>query len=247
MSTEVTALASFRSVTYDLYANFPTSPAVEDLAYATDRRALYRWNGAAWEHMSQYHFYGIAADKPTAADLPGGSTYFETDTKKLQQVQSGVWEVVTALGAVSSIYVSDTLRNSNNALKETLSTSYVKVKEMLLNADLIACRIKFDLCVSTTLREAFGRIYKNGVAIGTQQSTSSDTFITYSQDFAGFVAGDLIQIYSKLSEELETNKARVQNMRFYYESQIMTLADETLVTPLPTTFDPTISVTNQDP
>lgn len=96
MVTEITALASFRNVTYDLYANFPTSPAVEDLAYATDRKTLYRWSGAAWQYLTQYHGYGAAAAKPTAADLPDGSTYFETDTGKTQQVQAGSWVEINA-------------------------------------------------------------------------------------------------------------------------------------------------------
>lgn len=96
MTTEVTALASFRSVTYDTYTNFPTSPAVEDLAYATDRKTLYRWSGAAWQYLTQYHGYGTAALIPTAANLPDGSTYYETDTLKTQQVQAAAWVEINA-------------------------------------------------------------------------------------------------------------------------------------------------------
>lgn len=245
MGTEVTALASFRSVTYDTYANFPTSPAVEDLAYATDRRALYRWSGAAWEHMSQYHFYGIAADKPAAADLPGGSTYFETDTGKTKQVQAGAWVTVVTLGVELSMAASDVLRNSNDAEKGTQSLTYVKVKECLLNADLPACRIKFDLRNNADAYVAYGKIYKNGVAIGTERTNNTWTTVTFSQDFTGFVSGDLIQIYAKQAQA--THWAYVSNMRFYYTQVARKLGGSELVSPLATLADPTISVTNQDP
>lgn len=243
MGTEVTALASFRSVTYDTYANFPTSPAVEDLAYATDRRALYRWSGAAWEFMSQYHFYGVAAGKPTAADLPDGSTYFETDTGKTQQVQAGAWVAVVSVGVVSQPVPSDTLRNSNDAEKTTNSTSYIKLKECLLNADLPGCRIKFSLKADSYT--AYGRVYKNGVAIGTERSQGGGAATEYSEDFTGFVSGDLIQIYAKNSDV--SGLTRIKDFRFYYNQMVVSLAGDTLITALSTTTDPTISMTNQDP
>ncbi|GAI15256.1 unnamed protein product [marine sediment metagenome] len=39
---------------------------------------------------------------------------------------------------------SEDLRNSNDAERSTEATEYVMVKEVLLNADLAGCRIKFD-------------------------------------------------------------------------------------------------------
>ncbi len=44
---------------------------------------------------------------------------------------------------------------------------------------------------------AYARVYKNGVAVGTERSTLSTTLVFYDEDFTALVAGDLIQIYGK--------------------------------------------------
>ena len=73
--------------------------------------------------------------------------------------------------------VSDTLQHSNDASKTTTSwPSYVKLKEMKLNAPLAACRIKFDL-----------------------DGDGGASPATKSEDFAGFAKDDLIQIYGRYS------------------------------------------------
>jgi len=152
------------------------------------------------------------------------------------------------------IAISNTLRNSNDTAKSTSSTSYVKIKEVLLNAALARCRIKFDLRVTTGAGEntALAKIYKNGAAIGTEQSNTSTTYVTKSQDFVSLnaVAGDLIQIYArKISGDSAASQVRY--MRFYYDpdDKITHIGGYELVTPLDLTpvRDPTIPMTNQDP
>jgi hypothetical protein len=44
---------------------------------------------------------------------------------------------------------------------------------------------------------AYGRIYRNGSAVGTERSTSSETDVVFSQDISGWTAGDMVQIYAK--------------------------------------------------
>jgi hypothetical protein len=62
----------------------------------------------------------------------------------------------------------------------------------------IACfgtfRITFDLKHSSGNANATGRIYKNGSPFGTAQSTTSTTYVTFSEDLV-FSTGDLIQLY----------------------------------------------------
>lgn len=139
---------------------------------------------------------------------------------------------------------SDNLRNSNDVEKHLSTDTYTKLKEVKLNADLAGCRIKFDLKNGTATFDATAKIYKNGVAIGTERSVNPNTYQTFSEDFTGFVNGDLIQIYVNGHA---SSDAYVRNMRFYYDLQIISLGSDTLVTPLLTTSDPTISMTNQDP
>ena len=155
-------------------------------------------------------------------------------------------EVDAAIAAVAtySSTVSANLRNSNDTERSTDSLTYVKVKECLLGGDLAACRIKFDLKANRDGNTAFGKIYKNGVAEGTEQSTILfGSFETFSEDFTGFSSGDLIQIYAKGDF---TNDQYCQNMQFYYDGAITHLKDNLLDTPLASAAT-VISITNQDP
>jgi hypothetical protein len=140
------------------------------------------------------------------------------------------------------LVVSDTLRNSNDTQRDQTGNGvYTKKKETKLNANLSAVRIKFD--GYTDIEGPKARLYKNGVAIGTER-TLATSWTTYSEDFSGFVANDLIQVYVQ-GEAAKT--ASVKNLRFYYSYQLTVIGLDTLSTPLAVTTDPTISMTNQDP
>ncbi len=193
-----------------------------------------------------YSGSGLAASRPAAASVGNGGIYYATDTKDISQVQSGSWVTVFDSSSIgtAALVVSDTLRNSNDTEKTTDSQTYVKLKEVLLNADLAVCRIKFGIKRGVTYT-ACGRIYKNGAAIGTERTVNSDTYQTYSEDFAGFLSGDLIQIYCKVNDPLAD--IWVNNVRFYYSEAVTDLVAVTLASSLLSTTDPTISVTNQDP
>lgn len=72
--------------------------------------------------------------------------------------------------------------------------AYTKVVEFCLPRGG-TIRVKFDIRATTA--KTYGRIYRNGGAVGTEQSTESDTFVTFSEDMAGWSAGDLLQLYIK--------------------------------------------------
>lgn len=96
MSLKTEYIARKVRVFSDTYANLPTTGvATEDMGYATDRKVLYRWSGAAWETLTIYASSGTAAAIPAAANLPNGSVYYETDTALLKQVQAGAWVIIT--------------------------------------------------------------------------------------------------------------------------------------------------------
>lgn len=89
---EITTIPYVRKVYYATYANLPVAGLrVGDLGYATDRLVFYRWSGAAWQSVTIHSSSGVAANIPVAADLPEGSIYYETDTLKTKQIQSGAW------------------------------------------------------------------------------------------------------------------------------------------------------------
>jgi len=72
-------------------------------------------------------------------------------------------------------------------------------------------RIKFDI-LSGDGTPVYGRIYKNGVAVGTEQSTTSTTYVTKSEDISGFEANDKIQLYIRGGA---SSGNKIRNFRFY--------------------------------
>ena len=138
---------------------------------------------------------------------------------------------------------SANLRNSNDTERTTTAGTYTKVKEVQLGEATGVMRIYFTL-ESVGGETVYGRIRKNGVAIGTARSTT--TVGTWNEDLGGFDSGDLIQIYAYA--ELE-DTAKVRNMRFRYDRSIDILGEHTLTTPLIVDWKAgwEIEMTNQDP
>ena len=96
MEDQISVIPRIRKVAYTTYASFPSSNLkAGDLAYATDRLVFYRWSGSAWQSVTIHASSGAEASIPSAANLPNGSLYFETDTAKLKQVQSSSWAEIT--------------------------------------------------------------------------------------------------------------------------------------------------------
>jgi len=118
--------------------------------------------------------------------------------------------------------VSTTLQHSSDTEKTTNSATYVKLKEILINNDYDAIRIKFDIQSSNNNNNTYGRIYKNGVAIGTEQASGLGGYVTKSEDFNNdFKVGDLLQLYGR--RESASDDCDVKNFRIYYDNDIQEL------------------------
>jgi len=106
--------------------------------------------------------------------------------------------VSTVIGAGTSIFLR------SDPLAYTTSTTYVKVKELALSfivPKTCTLRIVFDLAGDYNYEYeiptyGYGKIYKNGVAYGTERSVYGPTFVTFTEDLE-FTQGDLVQIYAK--------------------------------------------------
>jgi len=81
--------------------------------------------------------------------------------------------------------------------RETSSETYVKLKEIEIT-ESGTYKVWFDLLKTAGGTLAYGRIYKNGVGFGTEQSTNQTEDQTYTEDLA-FTKGDLLQLYAKQS------------------------------------------------
>jgi len=111
---------------------------------------------------------------------------------------SAVTEDKIADGAVTvskleTYTAGDNLMISADTEQSKTGTSYTKVKEIRISRGG-TLRIKFDL-KSSVSGAVYGRIYRNGVAVGTEQTTSSQTYVTESEDIDGWSSGDLCQLY----------------------------------------------------
>ena len=170
----------------------------------------------------------------------------ETNLNHLEtQYAQAVADAVVASVERTTV-ASAVLRNSNDTQRSTVELVYTKKKEVLLNANLPACRIKFDMNNAVAGTTVITQIWKNGAPIGVERSSDTgEVWQTYSEDFTGFLSGNLIQIYAKTTDGAVA--CLVRNMRFYYDDAISKIGGISLVTPLLDTEDPTISITNQDP
>ena len=84
--------------------------------------------------------------------------------------------------------------SSNPDEKTTTSTTYVKLKQTKIGRSG-TYRIRFSLKMPITDYTAYGRIYRNGAAVGTERSTTSTSYVVFSEDIGGWSVGDYIEIW----------------------------------------------------
>lgn len=153
--------------------------------------------------------YGI--DFPTVQNvtdcLDEDDMASDSDTKLCTQQSIKAY----ADARISVAQAGDNLQASADTARSNDTTPDVKVKEIYLPKGG-TFRIKFDLYSEGT-NTARGTIYRNGVAVGTQQTVTSATPETKSEDIGGWSAGDLCQVYVRSNN---TGKdAFIENFRIY--------------------------------
>ncbi len=117
---------------------------------------------------------------------------------------------------------SDTLLDSDDTEVNHFQDTYQKEKEIEITADTFSddseFRIYFELKTSVGVHTAYGRIYRNGSPIGAERTTTSTTYVNFSQDLTGWTAGDLIQLYTKISTV--GSYVITQNFRIYGDNVV---------------------------
>lgn len=143
-------------------------------------------------------YYDLAADSvfilakasgtAVAEDVLAGKTFSNDDSTDLVGMYV---PILPKLAAGEGLIYSDTVE------KKTSSTNYVKVAEVkILSAGII--RVKFSLSNEVGYT-TYGRVYKNGVAIGAERSVRSSAYTIFTEDFT-VSKNDLIQIYIKSTQ-----------------------------------------------
>ena len=110
--------------------------------------------------------------------------------------------------------VSDTVILAHDGVSTLQSEVYTKVKTITLGAHVKenqTLRIKFDLRTDNASGTAYGRVYRNGGAVGTGQSTVSESYVTKSEDITNWSATDTIELYIRISDN--TYQVFAQNFR----------------------------------
>lgn len=113
---------------------------------------------------------------------------------------------------------SENLRNSHDAEATTTELAYTKLKTITLTHGLLGTiRTKFDIKTSDAVgpTTAYGRIYRNGVALGTEQTDVTGDYVTKSEDITqDFAPGDTIELWVHIDG---TETVSVQNFRLCYD------------------------------
>ncbi len=163
---------------------------------------------------------GTASATPVPPDLPAGDILLalievppaSTTIENCHIKDERIFIKPTGLKyeASDNLLLSDDSENSHN------TASYVKVKETVIPDDVFEdeseFRIKFEM-KSSIAALVYGRIYKNGVLVGSTQSTGSTSYVPFSDDISGWSAGDLIQLYTNSFDTGRT--VYVKNFRVY--------------------------------
>lgn len=204
--------AATASVVYTL----PLADGSNGFFLQTNGSAVLSWSRALALASADYVTIGGGA---TASELrflePSGSGTNYSAFKAVAQAANITYSLPPTVGAAGTflkdvagdgvltwvstikLIVSDTLLSSADTQRASTTTTPLKKKEIALTGTQGALRIKFDLATTFNGTAAYGQIYRNGSAVGTQRSKSTDqgVFTTYSEDISSWADGDLFQLY----------------------------------------------------
>lgn len=126
----------------------------------------------------------------------------------LQAIQASL-ESIDSKRITDQVRASEDLLASANTERATLTEQVFTLRKSITISQSGQYRIKFDLGNSSAgVGTITGRIYKNGVAVGTSRAQSSDTYATYTEDISNWTAGDLCQLYTTQSAAATAHKCR---------------------------------------
>jgi hypothetical protein len=150
------------------------------------------------------------------------------DKKGNQNIDNGTREYLNGSIELADIASGSFLMSSSD-VEETgdNNTSYVKVKEIIMPAKGVVS-VSFDMLRTqvTGTTTALGRIYVNGVATGTERSTTLNSYTTYTEDI-NVNAGDYLQLYCRVSDT--TRLWQVRNFRVKTDKEFIGLTKAILL------------------
>jgi len=148
------------------------------------------------EENDEIELYVLAAS-PGRVEVRNFRIYFDKNTKKYVDDEDDAGKTYTDQQVQKAVKLtpSDNLQASAVNVRNGTNSGYHKEKEIEVK-HWGKIRVKFDI-KSEAGGTAYGRIYVNGVAVGTERTTTETTYQTYSEDIA-VEHGDLVQLYMKI-------------------------------------------------
>lgn len=131
--------------------------------------------------------------------------------------------VFVKLLTIFQAVASDNLRASDDSV-EALTVTPTKIKEFTVPDGVISGTLRIAFAMrETSTGTANGRIYRNGVAVGTSRSSTSSTYTTWSQDIDGWKKGDTVELWGWWSS---TGAGDVKEFRTYCDYNEINIVPE---------------------
>jgi len=208
----------------------PTSPDAGQLWYDTGSSSVKIRYNSSWVEWWDMDGQCVAAGKVGTDSLASGAV---TDAKVTSvggskitagSIPSGKFQAGAIAGAdiadgtitrakIGAYTAGNYFIIGSDSEKTTAATSYTKVKEIVVTRTG-TLRVSFALASELGGINAYGRVYRNGVAVGTARNTTSTVPQTYSEDISGWAPNDLCQIYACV-QNVTSPGAKVTNFRLY--------------------------------
>jgi hypothetical protein len=99
------------------------------------------------------------------------------------------------------------------------TSSYALLKQVKLNAFGVI-RTYFELAVYGN-DVAYGKVYRNGVPVGTERSTSSTSYVAFTEDIPGWMDGDFCQLYTYHWGGYSGTYGKARNFRVMGDIQVI--------------------------
>jgi hypothetical protein len=166
------------------------------------------WTGGTYEQALS-NLAKIILRKDGSGQLAGGAIHWDTGNEISIKVKKLIY----------SYLISDDVIVNNPDEMNSSSTAYTKLLVIKLGDDVginVTLRIKFNMLSEQSNGATdivYGKVYRNGSPIGTERQTSSDFYVTFSEDITNWNAGDTIELWAKVTSGINGISVTVKNLQ----------------------------------
>lgn len=154
-----------------------------------------------------YAFHRVGADDYTFF-VKESNVWKQMQTESMKNVANGIAGLDASVklldnempGILDRYTISDDILHSHDASVFVNQAAYTKYKTITITAlspNPSTIRIKFDMKADLGVGTAYGKIYKNGGAVGTERTTTSGSYVTFTEDIS-FAQGDTLELWSHI-------------------------------------------------